>query len=321
MNPLATALAAELQAGASSGFPWLQAKVHAESQAESHVESQAELQAGLPAARQLAQPAAAARHAEAQRQRDLLAVLLAPQAVVEPDSSLGLLQQGAAWRAGLAAYRGNGLAHATNALRLQCPTVLAMLGEQAFDAICARHWHSRPPRCGDLAWVGEDFALTLAEQDDLRPWPWLADCARLDLALWQVQFEPPAAFAAPDLQRLAEGDPAHLQLRLAPGTRRLQSPWAIVTLRHLHRQPATDAAALRIALQQPGETAWVWREGLQEQCLALAPEQDAWLHALQRCASLDAAIDAAPPTFDLAAWLRDAVRHGWLDAVVPLHGR
>lgn len=287
MNPLATALATGLQPGA-------------------------------PAARQ---SAAIPPQAEAQRQRDLLTALFAPQAVAEPDASLGLLQQGAAWRAGLAAYRCNGLAHATNALRVQCPTVLAMLGEQAFDAICARHWCSRPPRGGDLAWVGEDFALTLTEQDDLRPWPWLADCARLDLALWQVLFEPPAAFAAPDLQRLAEGDPARLQLRLAAGTRRLQSPWAIVTLRALHSQPATDSTALRAALQQPGETAWVWREGLQAQCLALTTEQGAWLHALQRCASLDAAIDAAPPTFDLAAWLRDAVQHGWLDSVAPLHGR
>ena len=262
--------------------------------------------------------ASAASQAEAQRQRALLTALFAPQATATPDPALGLRQQGAAWDAGLAAYRGNGLAHATNALRTQFPTVLAMLGGAAFDAVCARHWRRRPPLLGDLAWVGGEFPQTLAEQDDLQPWPWLADCARLDLALWQVLFDPPAAFGERDLRMLAEGDPALLRLRLAQGTRLLESPWPVVTLWHVHRQAQPDPEALRAAMRQPGEAAWVWREGLQTQCAELAPEEARWLRALRTRPTLGGALNAVADDFDIGAWLQTAVSHGWLDGVAAV---
>lgn len=264
--------------------------------------------------------ASAASRAEARRQRALLTALFAPRAAATPDPALGLRQQGAAWDAGLAAYRGNGLAHAVNALRAQFPTVLAMLGGAAFDAVCARHWRRRPPLQGDLAWVGGEFPQTLAEQDDPQPWPWLADCARLDLALWQVLFDPPAAFGETDLRMLAEGDPASLRLRLAQGTRLLESPWPIVTLWRAHRQARAQSGpgALRAAMRQPGETALVWREGLRTQCAELAPEDARWLRALRTRPTLGSALDAVTDDFDIGAWLQTAVSHGWLDGVAAV---
>lgn len=261
-----------------------------------------------------------ARQHEAQRQRSLLAALYAPQPSSIPTNELAIRQRGARWLAGLSAYRANGLAHAIEALRAQFPSVLAMLGKQSFEAVCIRHWRSRPPRQGDLAWVGADFPQTVAEQAELLPWPWLADCTRLDLALWQVLFEPPAGLKQDDLQRLAADDPLHLHMRLAPGTRLIVSPWPIVTLWRLHREPEPDALAIRAALQQPGETAWVWREGLQAQCTALAPTEAQWMSALETSPTLAAALDVVPDTFDLAAWLHLAVVHGWLEGVQDLRG-
>lgn len=258
------------------------------------------------------------RQREAQRQRSLLAALFAPQSTAVPADELAVCQRGARWQAGLSAYRVNGVAHAVDALRAQFPSVLAMLGEQAFEAVCIRHWRSHPPRQGDLAWVGAEFPQTLAGQHELLPWPWLVDCARLDLAVWQVLFEPPAGLKHDDLRRLATDDPMQLHMRLAPGTRLLASAWPIVTLWRLHREPEPDASALRAALQQPGETAWVWREGLQTKCTALSPFDAQWLSALQIKATLAAALDAVPEEFDLAAWLHLAVAHGWLDGVEDL---
>ncbi|WP_031406560.1 DNA-binding domain-containing protein [Thiomonas sp. FB-Cd] len=260
-----------------------------------------------------------ARQREARRQRSLLAAVFAPQPTPAPSDELAIRQRGARWQAGLSAYRTNGVAHAIEALRAQFPTVLAMLGEQAFEAVCMRHWRSHPPRQGDLAWVGIDFPQSLAVLDELLPWPWLADCARLDLALWQVLFEPRPGLKQDDLQRLAAQDPMDLNMQLAPGTRLLASPWPIVTLRRLHCEPEPDALALRTALQQPGETAWVWREGLQAQCSALAPIEVQWISALQTSPTLAAALDVVQDDFDLAAWLHLAVVHGWLESVQDLH--
>lgn len=255
---------------------------------------------------------------EAARQQALVALLFAPQAAPGAPAALGVRQSGGRWTEGLAAYRGNGREHARVALRAQFPTVLAMLGEEAFDAVAARHWLARPPRRGDLAWVGEDFADTLAEQDELRPWPWLADSARLDWALWDLQRQPQPALQPADLQRLAELPPSTLRLRLAPGARLLASDWPIVTLWQHHRAPAPDARACRDALQQGAQTAWVWRTGWQAQAVALPPTTARWMQALQTLPALEPALQAADDAFDLAAWLQQAVQQGWIDAVDAL---
>ena len=118
-----------------------------------------------------------------------------------------------------------------------------------------------------------------------------------------------------DLERLITDDPQRLRMQLAPGSRLIASAWPIVTLWQMHREAEPDRAALEAALQQCGETAWVWREGLQAQCVALGPTHAQWLRALQVHPTLKAALDATPEDFDAIAWLQAAVRHGWLQAV------
>lgn len=252
---------------------------------------------------------------ELQRQCQFMYAIFSDHVPTEPATELGLLQHGQLWSAGIAAYRGNGLAHATAALRVQFPTLLAMLGETAFDAVCARHWRSRPPRQGDLAKIGTEFADTIAGLSDLIPWPWLADSAKLDSALWQVLFDAPSRFIEADLQRLVNHEPVHLRIHLAPGTRLIQSPWPLFTLRQLHGSPESDILALQAALQLPGESVWVWREGYKAHCCTIPTCEVLWMHALQTCSSLDAALDVAPNELDFSSWLNRAVQHGWIDYV------
>ena len=256
--------------------------------------------------------------AETQRQQDLVAAIFSSHAPTEPATGMGLLEQGQRWSAGIAAYRGNGLSHAIAALRIQFPTVLAMLGDTAFDAVCARHWRQRPPRQGDLAKVGTEFATTVAELNELAPWPWLADSARLDWALWQVLFEPSALLTETDLRRLANDDPGQLRIQLAAGTRFIQSPWPLVTLRQLNLAPEPDSQALQEVLLAPKEYAWVWREGYEAHCMAIPACEAAWIIAIQSCPSLDAALDSTSDEMDFSAWLNNAVRHGWIDHVQAL---
>ena len=273
---------------------------------------------GQPMARDAAS-AAREDAAEALRQQTLLQALFAPLPGAAPPAALGVVQQGARWAAGLAAYRANGLEHARIALRAQYPTVLAMLGEAAFDAVAARYWLAQPPRVGDLARVGADFPRCLEAQAELAAWPWLGDSARLDLALWQVLFAAPARLAEEDLQRLAAIDPAQLRVVLAAGTRLLESRWPVHHLWLLHQTPQPAADALRAAPRRPGETVWVWREALQAHCRALPPADARWLRAL--CAgTLGSALQNADENFDVSAWLQQAVAHGWIDRVEPLSG-
>lgn len=254
---------------------------------------------------------------EAQRQQALLDALFDRAPISLPPLALSVRQRAARWDAGLAAYRGNGLAHAREALRAQFPTVRAMLGHEAFDAVAARYWYAHPPQQGDLARVGAGFAVSLSALDELRPWPWLHDCARLDWSLWEVMHDAPAQLGESDLQRLAGTDPGELQLILAPGTRCLVSPWPVVTLWHMHKQPEPDIEGMHAALRMAAETAWIWREAQQAELRALDAATARWLQVLTQSPSLAAALDAAPQEFDVAAWLHDAVRHGWLQGVRP----
>lgn len=259
---------------------------------------------------------------EARRQRELVEVVFSTQ--VSDTACAGVRQSGAQWQAGLAAYRGNGLAHARNALRVQFPTVFAMLGDGAFDALCAHYWRACPPRRGDLAWVGEELPEFVETRQALDEWPWLGDCARLDWAVWQIAGAAPARLNEDDLRRLAASDPQKLRLQLASGVRRVASAWPIVTLYLTHHEPDPDWVAVgqMIQRQQP-QTAWVWRQqagtstGIPVQ--AIDEATDRWILALNQNLNLDAALDSAGTGFDFAAWLDQAVKKGWLDAAVTLH--
>ena len=262
------------------------------------------------------------RMSEAQRQRELIDAIFSPRAA--DDSCAGAQQNGARWRAGLAAYRGNGRAHACNALRVQFPTVLAMLGAETFDALCFSYWRTCPPRRGDLAWVGEALPAYIETLETLAEWPWLADCARLDWAVWQMSGAPPATFSESDLRRLVDGDPAALTLKLSPSVRRLSSAWPIVTLYDAHRQAHPDwDAVTRAIVQKRAQTAWVWRP---HDDLTAAPmvetldaASDRWIAALDAGQTLDLAFDSAGEAFDFPGWLEQAIRQGWLDAVADRH--
>lgn len=279
----------------------------------------------FPPAEDIAQQDARAHKSlvdEARRQRELVEAVFSAQ--ISDTACAGVRQSGAQWRAGLTAYRGNGLAHARNALRVQFPTVLAMLGEEAFDVLCAHYWRACPPRRGDLAWVGEElpeFIVTLQALDD---WPWLGDCAQLDWAIWQIASAAPARLDEDDLRRLVSGDPQKLRLQLAGGVRRVASAWPVVTLYRAHHQQNPDWDEVAQAIQhRQAQTAWAWRpQAGKSSEMPLQPldtATDRWIVALNQGMSLETALDMASDDFDFAAWLDQAARQGWLDAVMELN--
>ena len=245
---------------------------------------------------------------EAQRQQQLLDALFDPEFARPHDALPG-------WARGLAAYRANAAAHAAETLRARYPTLLAMLGGEAFDSLSAAHWQACPPARGDLARFGDEFPGWLRQRRDLAAWPWLGDCARLDRALWRVRFAPAAGLSDADLRRLADGDPERLALRLAPAAELVESPWAVVDLHELHAAPDPDVDAVARALQDGAQAAWVWRQGFEARCMALDAPALRWLRALRECATLGSALTRVGDDFDVAAWLADAVRAGWIDGV------
>ncbi len=250
----------------------------------------------------------ALRLREVLRQQQLLDAVFDVDSATPDDAAPG-------WQRAVAAYRAHAAAHASEVLRARYPTLVAMLGDRTFDALAVAHWREDPPTQGDLARFGDAFPDWLQRRAELASWPWLGDCARLEQALWQVRFAPPAALTDADLQRLATHDPGTLVLRLARCTRLLECDWAVVQLRQLHAAAAPDVDAIAAALRAGPQAVWIWRQGFDAHCMALDAHALRWLRALRDAPTLGDALARSDDDFDVAAWLGDAVRAGWIDAV------
>lgn len=248
---------------------------------------------------------------EAQRQRALLAALTSPH----PDT-LALPVRESATRAarGLGAYRANAHALAERALGAAFPTVQAMLGGDNFPHLAREFWQAEPPQRGDIGEWGEALPAWLAAHTGLAEWPWLADCARLDLALHRCERAEDASLDAASLALLQSEDPQTLQLVLLPGTALIVSRWPLATI-HAAHQGGDDSAfeTVRAALAaQQGETVLVVRQGWRATVQRLDEAEARWVGALLAGLDLSRALQQAGDDFDFAAWLSRALAGAWL---------
>lgn len=233
---------------------------------------------------------------------------------------IGLRETGARAARGLEAYRAHAEASAERELRAAFPTVQALLGDELFARLAREFWHAQPPLRGDLGEWGDGVAAWLQAHPGLTPWPYLADCARLDLACHRIERAADAALDAASLSRLESADPAQLRLVLMPGAALVRSRWPIVAIRQAHQLTGDDAERafdeLRGAIALPqGEDALVARDGWRAVVHALSPSEAAWTELVLGDTDLATALERVGPGFDFAHWLQRAIRHQWLSAV------
>lgn len=263
---------------------------------------------------------------EAWRQRRLVAALLQHGA---HDAELaGLLRPWPHLPDGLGAYRANSRAQAARALGQACPTVAALVGEPGWAALAWDLWRHDPPTDGDLGRWGQglpDWLQRNPLHDEAgRSLPWLADLARLDLAVLACERAADGPTAAPDLRGLDRADLATSTLALRPGSRLLASPWPLQGLWQAHRLPEAqrDAALGALQLQRAAEPLqWlVWRRGPAARVQRLDAADAVFTAALIAGHPLAAALDAAlarDRAWSFERWLLPALQQGWIVALSP----
>ena len=252
---------------------------------------------------------------EAQRQQRLLAALAAGA-----PSVAALRESGERAARGLEAYRANAEAIADRALASTLPTVQAMVGDDDFKHLAREFWRAHPPERGDLGEWGDAFPAWLAAHAGLTAWPWLADSARLDLALHRNERAADAVLDAGSLGLLESTDPAQLRLVPMPGIAVLCSPWPIATIHRAHQLEGVAAerafADVREAVAaQRGEQVLVARQGWRAVVHPLDAPTAAWTQDLLDGIDLATALTRAGEGFDFAAWLGTALRESWLKGV------
>lgn len=192
----------------------------------------------------------------------------------------------------------------TAALRDSFPGVLALVGEDFFDAMGARYRQQHPSTSGNLQHFGADFADFIAEMPEAAGLRYLPDVARLE---WCRQLAALAADAgtvnALRSAELAAAEPGKLRLRLHPSLHLLRSDYAVLSLWQWCQSPSAAPPSVN-----EGESVLVWRDGVDVAMAALKPATFRCIEMLaggDAIATAWAAAREVDDAFDLEICLRD----------------
>ncbi len=137
-----------------------------------------------------------------------------------------------------AVYRNNVAVGLIEALRVGFPMLERLLGAEFFGAMAAIHLRRHPPRSALLDRYGTEMPGFLADFAPLAHLPWLADVARLELALRDSYHAADAAPVAPEILRaLSPGRLMASRMILAPAVRLVPSDWPLHALWLAHHDP------------------------------------------------------------------------------------
>lgn len=210
-------------------------------------------------------------------------------------------------------YRNNVAVSLTEAMHTAFPVIAKLLGPQNMDGLAGLFLRAHPPSTPLMMHYGDAFPDFLSAIPQLSHLGYLADVARLELALRRsyhaADAEPidPAALAALDAAAL---DAARLSF--APAMQLLRSPWPVHDIWVFNTRcdaPPPRAEAQDVIITRPEF----------DPLPALLPPGGAdWIAALQGGASFARATETAErvaPGFDLAATLTLLLQGGAITAL------
>lgn len=207
-------------------------------------------------------------------------------------------------------YRHSVAATQADALRDSYPAVLALVGEDFFQRLAARHAQQFPSTVGNLQHYGGSLDQCIDDTPAAHALGYLADVARLE---WRRQL----AALAPDASALDAGplnaamgvEPENLRLILHPSLHLLRSGYAVLSLWQWCQAPDDTPPDPRSS----GEHVLIWRD---EDAVAMAvvePATLACIEALSAGRSVAAANAAGcdmDGQFDIQPCLGDLLAQG-----------
>jgi len=146
------------------------------------------------------------------------------------------------------------------------PVCLELVGEDCFRGIARHHTERSESRHPDLARIGDPLPGLIPQLDFLDSVPYLADVARIELALHHAASAQDAR-PVDEPERIADAlgaEPGAWCLVLPPSATLIESAFPARAIWHAHRAPDRDADRFEIAPASAVERTIVWRspEGL-----------------------------------------------------------
>jgi len=196
-------------------------------------------------------------------QRELLDYVYAPSPREPPPLLARHVKTSARIALGLTVYRRNLIFGLCRAMAETYPVCHDLLGEGNFHFLCKQYIHRFPSRARDLGGYGERFADFLAEREEVRDLPFLADLARLEwLADRALRLPPTASLEEDELSLPAHGEERVRRLtRLRRSVLLLRARFTILDAWRDHQNGGLDAIRGE-TLRPRGQHLLVWsREG------------------------------------------------------------
>jgi hypothetical protein len=232
------------------------------------------------------------------KQADFIAAVLDPDRAPPPG-----LTDGAARPAGrrFGVYRNNVAVSLTEAMHQAFPVIARLLGQANMDGLAGMFLRAHPPDDPRLMHYGAAFPDYLATLPQLAHLGYLADVARLDLALRRSYHATDADPVAPEtLTGLAPEALTAAYVTFAPAMQVLRSDWPVFDIWRVNTE--ADAPKPRAIAQD----VLITRPGFDPAPQPLPTGGADWINALRAGASIGDALDAAQaghPGFDPGATL------------------
>lgn len=192
-------------------------------------------------------------------------------------------------------YRNNVVVSLKEALVTGFPVLVKLVGEDFFGAMAGVFLRAHPPRSPVLVTYGDELPGFLEHFEPVAHLPYLADVARLELALRRAYHAGDATPIRPEA--LATPGLESAQLRFAPAITLLVSPYPIHTIWQANTDPNAPPA------RGGAEAVLVTRPDWDPRPVRISAPDARFLAALLAGEPLGTAIEAGGDALDLAAAL------------------
>jgi len=198
-------------------------------------------------------------------------------------------------------YRNNVAVSLSDALMTAFPVITKLIGEENFKAVAGVYLRQHPPSSPLMMFYGDKMPAFLEGFAPLAKLPYLADVARLELALRRAYHAADGApLAAEVLQTLPPDRLMAARIILAPAVQLVRSRWPVHGIWRFNMEDGAPKPGGK------GQNVLVTRPEYDPVLTTLAPGGGTFVADLMQGESFGAALDAATaqvPDFDLTAAL------------------
>ncbi|MEO1563672.1 MAG: DNA-binding domain-containing protein [Pseudomonadota bacterium] len=195
-------------------------------------------------------------------------------------------------------YRNNVAVSLTDALETAFPVIRKLIGEDNFKALAGLYLRQHPPSSPVLMFYGGEMPQFLAAFEPLKHLPYLADIARLELALREsYHAADPKPFDPGILQTLSEEALLAAVIHVAPPVRLIRSRYPIYGIWQMNMIEGAPKAS------GEGENVMITRPAFDPVLTKLVPGGGAFLDRLMQGIPFGKALEATRailPEFNLS---------------------